>query len=79
MGNIGKSKEMPSSPANCPIISRLRQTLTGDTPIHPKQILHRKNIRVLFLWANLWSVSRAAGRVTGLQQSTLEKRMPDSL
>jgi hypothetical protein len=44
------------------IISRLRQTLTGSFPIHPKPILYHKNIRVSFLWTTLW---KFAGRQPG--------------
>jgi hypothetical protein len=52
------------------IISRLRQTLTGSRPIHPKPILYHENIRVSFLWTTLWGFQNPLDR-NGL---TLEKR-----
>jgi hypothetical protein len=70
---------------NRPKISRLRQTLTRDSPIHPKPILYHENIRVSFLWTMLWGVSQASRlhalmvQDGGLRVQDGNKGKPDSL
>jgi hypothetical protein len=62
-----------------PKISRLRQTLNGDDPIPPTEILHHENIRVSFLWTTLWNTSGAMRRRTPAMSVSGGKKRPDSL
>jgi hypothetical protein len=51
---LGRQRICPLLGMIRPKFTRLRQTLTGDSPSHPKPFLNHRNILVSFLWTTLW-------------------------
>jgi hypothetical protein len=62
-----------------PKISRLRQSLTGGGPSHPKAFLYHEYIRVSFLWTTLWGNLGTLESPGDSMVKKDERKMPDSL